>query len=63
MTIITPLKPSSTIATATAPGEGITWDANLNTWAAETRTWDDTKIVINNQTKPSSSITTQAKPA
>jgi hypothetical protein len=39
-----------------------TWDTNPNTWDSETRTWDECASIMDNTSKPSTSITNQAKP-
>lgn len=63
MSISNQSKPSTSIANATAPGEGLTWAGDLLTWAAELRTWAETGVVMNNTSRISSSMTNQVKPS
>jgi len=55
-------RPSSSLVNATKVLGGETWDSNPNTWLAETRTWDESGTLWTNGTRPSSTITNQAKP-
>lgn len=41
---------------------GETWDTVTTSWATETRTWLQISQLIGNTSKPSTSITNQAKP-
>ncbi len=62
MSITNISKPNSSIANATKINIGVTWDADLLTWATESRTWDATASIINNATKILSAVTNLARP-
>ena len=51
MSITNVSKPSSSISNLTKINIGETWDSITTTWATETRTWDDMRSIIDNNTK------------
>ncbi len=55
-------KPTTTLTNATKVSFAETWGAIQTTWATETRTWADCISLIDNTSKPSTTITNQAKP-
>ena len=62
MSIINISKPTTTLANSTKINIGEIWNTDLNTWAAESRTWNDMQSLIDNITKISSSFTNLARP-
>jgi hypothetical protein len=62
MSIVNVSKPTTTLTNSTKINIGETWGTDLNTWAAESRTWADTISVIDNISRVSSSFTNIAKP-
>lgn len=55
-------RPSTSITNSSAPYEGESWDSDLNTWNNETRTWLETGEVMDNTTRPTTSITNLTRP-
>lgn len=55
-------KPTTTLANTTKVSFAETWGAIQTTWATETRTWADCASLIDNTSKPSTSITNVSKP-
>lgn len=62
MSITNVSKPSSSYSNITKPSFGEIWNTDLNTWTAETRTWNDTGSLIDNTSKISSSFTNVVRP-
>ena len=62
MAITNTSKVSSSMANVTKINIGLVWDADLLTWANESRTWDSMASVVNNVTKIVSSIINIVKP-
>jgi len=62
MSIVNQSKPSSSITNIVQPNRGTSWDDNLTAWQNENRSWDETGEIMDNVSRPSSSITNQAKP-
>lgn len=62
MPITNTTKPSSSMTNTAKAVGGQIWDTDLNTWAAETRTWADTVSTIDNISRVTSSITNTTKP-
>lgn len=62
MSITNTSKPTSSVTNTTKVAVGETWATDLNTWNAESRTWDATISIISNIAKTSSSMTNIARP-
>jgi hypothetical protein len=60
--MINQAKPTTSIANTTQPDRGITWATIDTTFATETHTWALVSTLFDNTTKPSTSLTNQAKP-
>jgi hypothetical protein len=56
-------KPSTTLTNATKVSFAELWSTITTTYAAETRSWADCISLIDNSSKPTTSITNVAKPA
>lgn len=55
-------KPTTSFANTAKVAFEQTWNNNTTTWDTETRTWDDMASLVDNLSKPSTSITNVAKP-
>ena len=55
-------KPVTALANVDRVASYETWATILTTWATETRTWLDMGSIVDNVSKPSTSITNVAKP-
>lgn len=62
MSITNISKPTTTFANQTRINIGEIWNTDLNTWAAESRTWDEMASLIDNYSKPTTTFTNVAKP-
>ncbi len=55
-------KPTTSLTNATKVSFAELWSTITTTWASETRTWAEVISLIDNTSKPSTSITNVAKP-
>jgi hypothetical protein len=55
-------KPTTTLTNVTKVSFAELWSTITTTWATETRTWAECISLIDNTSKPSTTITNQAKP-
>lgn len=55
-------KPTTSLVNTARADFAETWEAILTTWNTETRTWIDVSSLIDNTSKPATSITNIAKP-
>ena len=55
-------KPTTILTNSSKVSIGETWSSITTTWASETRTWLAVSQLIDNVTKPSTTITNVAKP-
>lgn len=62
MSITNVSKPSTTLTNATKVSFAETWGAIQTTWGSETRTWADCISLVDNSSKPTTSISNTAKP-
>lgn len=51
MALVNESKPTTSLTNSTKINIGETWGSNMNTWAAESRTWGDMASVIDNISK------------
>lgn len=56
-------KPTTAIVNGAKVSIGETWATIITTWASETRTWLDVSQLIDNVSKPTTSLANVAKPA
>ena len=62
MSITNQAKPSTSLTNATKVSVGETWDTWTTAWEDETRTWDELSKLIDNTSKPTTSISNVNKP-
>jgi hypothetical protein len=55
-------KPTTAVSNATKVSIFETWATITTTWASETRTWLDMTSIIENTSKPSTTLSNVAKP-
>lgn len=62
MAIVNTSKPTTALSNSARVFSYETWDSNTTTWNTEVRTWDEMAAIMDNTSKPSTSIINQAKP-
>lgn len=62
MSITNISKPIPSLTNTTKVSSAELWSTITTTWASETRTWAETISLLDNVSKPSTSITNIAKP-
>lgn len=62
MAIINTSKPTSSISNSSRVVSYETWDSNTTTWNTEVRTWDEMAAIMDNTSKPTTSIINTNKP-
>ncbi len=62
MALVNTSKPTTSIVNATKASYAELWSTITTSWASETRTWAECISLMDNLTKPTTSLTNVAKP-